>query len=235
MRNVKIIYRLAVILTAFFTLSGCVVHRTTKVAEFPKMYEETPHSLLILPPINESTDAEAKDYYSTTIPIPMIFHGYYVFPYELTSEILKQEGIYDSELLRDLPLAKFQEYFGADAVLFTTIKKWNLQYLVISSTLTVSIDCEIKSTHTSETLWSYNGTVVVDLSGQNNSGGGLAGLLIQVAMTAANSAAADYVRYAHVANQRAIAALPYGHYHPQYGLDKDQVIIDQTPPGKTVR
>lgn len=223
------------VMAAFFTLTGCVVHRTTKIAEFPKMYEEKPQSILILPPINESTDAEAKDYYSTTIPIPMIFQGYYVFPYELTSEILKQEGIYDSELLRDLPLAKFQEFFGADAVLFTTIKKWDLQYIVISSSLTVSIDCEIKSTHTSETLWSYNGTVVVDLSGRNNSGGGLAGLLIQVAMTAANSAAADYVKYAHVANRMAIAALPYGHYHPQYGLDKDQIIIDQTPPGKTVR
>lgn len=219
---------------AFLTLTGCV-HRTTKMAEFPKMYEEQPHSILILPPINESTDAEAKDYYSTTIPIPMIFHGYYVFPYELTSEILKQEGIYDSELLRDIPLAKFQDYFGADAVLFTTIKKWNLQYIVISSTLTVSIDCEIKSTHTSETLWSYNGTVVVDLTGQNNSGGGLAGLIIQVAMTAANSVAADYVKYAHVANRMAIAALPYGQYHPQYGLDRGEVIIDRTPSDKSVR
>ena len=221
-------------LSAFLALAGCV-HRTTKMAEFPKMYEEQPHSILILPPINESTDAEAKDYYSTTIPIPMIFHGYYVFPYELPSEILKQEGIYDSELLRDLPLAKFQEYFGADAVMFTTIKKWNLQYIVISSTLTVSIDCEIKSTHTSETLWSYNGTVVVDLTGRNNSGGGLAGLLVQIAVTAANSAAADYVKYAHVANRMAIAALPYGQYHPQYRLDKEEIIIDQTPPDKGVR
>jgi hypothetical protein len=235
MHNVKILCRAVVIAIAFLTLTGCAVPQTTKLAEFPKMYEENPHSILILPPINESTDAEAKDYYSTTIPIPVIFHGYYVFPYELTSEILKQEGIYDSELLRDLPLAKFREYFGADAVLFTTIKKWDLQYIVISSSLTVSIECEMKSTHSSETLWNYNGTVVVDLSGQNNGGGGLAGLIIQMAVTAANSAAADYVKHAHVANRMAMAALPYGQYHPQYGLDKDQVIVDQTPPGKTAR
>lgn len=221
----------AVILLAFLTLVGCA-QRTTKLAEFPKMYEEKPHSILILPPINESTDAEAKDYYSTTIPIPMIFHGYYVFPYELTSEILKQEGIYDSELLRDLPLEKFREYFGADAVMFTTIKKWDLQYIVISSSLTVSIDCEIKSTHTSETLWNYSGTVVVDLSGSNNGGGGLAGLIVKIAVTAANSAAADYVQYARVANGMAVAALPYGRYHPLYGQDKEQMIIDQTPPDK---
>ncbi|MCF7972160.1 MAG: DUF799 domain-containing protein [Methylococcaceae bacterium] len=43
-------------------------------------------------------------------------------------------GIYDAELLKDIPLGKFREYFGADAVLFTTIKKWDLSYIVIAST-----------------------------------------------------------------------------------------------------
>lgn len=209
--------------------NGCVVHKTTKLAEFPQMYEEDPHSLLILPPINESTDAEAKDYYSTTVPIPLAFHGYYVFPYELTNEILKQEGIFDSELLLDMPLAKFQEYFGADAVMFTTIKQWDMTYVVLAASLTVSIDIEIKSTQTSETLWEYNGTVVVDLSG-GNTGGGLAGLLIKAAITAANSASADYVRYARVANNRAFNALPYGHYHALYQQDMEQEIVDLTPP-----
>lgn len=212
-------------------LSGCVVHQTTKIAEFPQMYEEDPASILILPPINESTDAEAKDYYSTTIPIPLILHGYYVFPYELTAEILKQEGIYDSELLRDIPLNKFYDYFGADAVLFTTIKKWDLSYVVIASTLTVSIDCKIKSTQTSNTLWSYNGKVVVDLSG-GNSGGGLAGLIIQAVVTAAQSASADYVRHARTATHRAMGALPYGRYHALYKQDMEQKIVDQTPPEK---
>lgn len=235
MHNAKAIFRATLMIFAVISLAGCMAqHRTTKLAEFPQMYQEKPQSILVLPPINESTDAEAKDYYSTTIPIPMIFHGYYIFPYELTSEILKQEGIYDSELLRDVPLVKFQEYFGADAVMFTTIKKWDLSYVVLASSLTVSINCEIKSTHTSETLWNYNGTVVVDLSG-GGGGGGWVGLLLKAAITAANSAAADYVRYASVANYRAVAALPYGRYHSMYQQDMQQVIIDQTPPEKTVQ
>ena len=210
-------------------LTGCVQHMTTKQAEFPQMYEENPQSILILPPINETTDAEAKDYYSTTIPVPLISQGFYVFPYELTSEILKQEGIYDSELLRDMPLVKFQEYFGADSVMFTTIKEWDMMYAVFAASLTISIDCELKSTHTSETLWSYNGKTVVDLSG-SNSGGGLVGLLMQAAVTAANSATADYVTYARQANQRAIYALPYGRYHKLHKQDMAYKIVDQTPP-----
>ncbi len=119
-QKAKSLFSSLLVLLSIMVLTGCVArHTTTKQAEFPQMYEENPASILILPPINESTDAEAKDYYSTTIPIPLLLHGYYVFPYELTSEILKQEGIYDSELLRDLPLGKFHEYFGADAVMFT--------------------------------------------------------------------------------------------------------------------
>jgi len=147
-------------------LSGCVTPPTyvTKGEEFPSMYVEKPRSLLIMPPINLSTAAEAKDYYATTVEMPIALHGYYTFPYQLTADVLKQQGIYDSELVYDIPLNKFYDYFGADAVLFTKIVHWDTSYTVVSSTLTVSIDAEIKSTKTSAVLWQYNGTVVVDLS-----------------------------------------------------------------------
>jgi hypothetical protein len=86
------------------------------------MYEETPLTILTLPPMNESTAAEAKQYYATTVQEVLSYWGYYVFPYEITSDILKMEGIDDAELIRSVPLAKFREYFGADAVLYATIK-----------------------------------------------------------------------------------------------------------------
>src|SRR4030067_3610572 len=94
----------------------------TKGEKFPLLYEEAPSAILVLPPINQTTAANAKEYYSTTIQEPLSFTGYYGFPYEVTTEILKMEGIYDTELLKQLSLQKFREYFGADAVLFTTIK-----------------------------------------------------------------------------------------------------------------
>ena len=201
---------------------------TTKLAEFPLMYEERPASILILPPMNESTAADAKEYYSTTIQEPLAFAGYYTFPYPITSEILKMEGIYDTELLVNLPLSKFKEYFGADAVLFTTIKKWDLSYVVLASTLTVSIDCKLKSTTSNQTLWKYTGTVVVDLSG-GNTGGGLAGLIAKVIVAAVQSAVADYVPHARQANYRALSSMPYGKYHPGYNKDQQAKFFDQTP------
>ena len=216
-----------VMLAFSLIISGCASNKwVTKAQEFPEMYNEKPRSLLVMPPINLSTAADAKDYYSTTIEMPLAFHGYYTFPYELTSEILKQEGIYDSELVYDMPLNKFYEYFGADAVLFTKISKWDTSYAVIAASLTVSIDAEIKSTRTSETLWHYNGTVVVDLSG-GNGGGGLAGLIASAIVTAVNTAAADYTTYARQANGRFIGTIPLGPYHPMYLKDKEVKVLKQ--------
>ena len=214
--------------------SGCAPTMVTKAAKFPLMYEENPQSILVLPPINRSTAADAKEYYSTTIQEPLSLSGFYTFPYEVTSEILKMEGIYDAELLYNMPLAKFQEYFGADAVLFTTINKWDMSYLVLAAGLTVEITCEIKSTKSDQTLWKYTGTVYADLSG-GNTGGGLGGLIAKAIITAINSALADYVPYAKLANGIALASIPTGPYHPLHGKDQEAQIIDQKPPTSEVK
>jgi hypothetical protein len=159
----------------------------------------------------------------TTVESPFALMGYYTFPAEMVSDVMKQEGVYDTELLYSLPSEKFAEYFGADAVLFTTIKKWDTSYMVLASSLTVSIEAKIVSTKSSEVLWAHSGTVVVDLGG-GNSGGGLAGLVVNAVATAVNTAAADYVTYAHQANARLIYTLPAGPYHEAYMSDQDVVI-----------
>jgi hypothetical protein len=204
----------------------------TKASKFPLMYEEKPLSILILPPMNETTAADAKEYYSTTIQEPLAYIGYYTFSYPITSEILKMEGIYDSEMLVNTPLSKFREYFGADAVLFTTIKKWDVSYVVLASNLTVSIDCLLKSTKSDQILWKYSGTVVVDLSGGGNSSGWI-GLIAKAVETAINTAVADYVPYARQANYLALNSIPAGKYNAQYNIDQQSQFIDQTQASNT--
>lgn len=218
---------LIIVASTAIVLSACAPAMVTKGDKFPLLYEEAPASILILPPMNSSTAAEAKDYYATTIQEPLSFRGYYVFPYEITSDILKMEGIYDTELLKDAPVQKFREYFGSDAVLFTTIRKWDLSYMVLAANLTVSIDCELKSTRSNATLWRYTGTVVVDLSG-GNMGGGVAGLIAKAIVAAVSSAMADYVPHARTANYMALDTMPFGKYHDLHGKDRGQQFIDQS-------
>ena len=94
--------------------------------------------------------------------------------------------------------------------------------MVLASTLAVSIVEELVSTKTNQTLWSYNGTVVIDLSGGNT-------LIVKAVVAAASSAMADYVPYAKQANYRALSSFPLGKYNPQYLSDQSMQFIDQTP------
>ena len=108
-------------------------------------------------------------------------------------------------------------------------KRLLITYIVIAASLTVSIEAEIRSTKTSEQLWKYTGTVVVDLSGGNAGGGGLAGLVVSAIATAINTAASVYVTHAHTANGRFLYTLPLGPYHKQYLQDQQQDITHFYP------
>jgi hypothetical protein len=225
MQNIKLIVLLGSVL---FLFSACGPKYITKEEAYPKMYEYHPVSILVLPPINESTAADAKEYYSTTIAEPLTSSGYYIYPMEVTSDILKAEGIYDTELLLDTPPQKFKEFFGADAVLYIKILKWDTSYFVIGGNVTVSVEFLLRSTETGEDLWKYDGTIEVDTSGDSGGSAGLAGLLVNVLTTAIKTATTDYVPIAKRANTIALLSIPYGKYHPNYDKDKDsQVVIEE--------
>lgn len=209
---------------SLLVLTGCGPKYMTKHEAFPKVYAERPLTILVLPPINETTAADAKEYYSTTIAEPLSFSGYYVFPLEVISEIMKNEGIYDTETVMNLPPHKFKDYFGADAVMYIWIQRWSTSYYVVGGNVSVSIRSVIKSTTTGEDLWQYEGTIVEDTT-VTSSGGGLAGLAVALVATAIKTAATDYVPIAKRANYMIINSIPYGKYNPGYDKDREQKVI----------
>ncbi|MDP7366081.1 MAG: DUF799 family lipoprotein [Candidatus Pacebacteria bacterium] len=217
--------KIIILILSLIIINGCAI--ITKGEAFPKMYKEKPVSILVLPPINESTAADAKEYYSTTIAEPLSFAGYYVFPIEIVNEVLKQEGIYDTELIVDLDPSKFKEYFGADAVLFTKIIAWNTSYYVMGGNVKVHIAFDLVSTKTGETLWSYNDKLTVDTTADDNELGGAAGLLLQLAATAVQTAAQDYTPLAKKVNTTVLKTIPFGIYHTQHGTDQSLTGVEK--------
>ena len=59
MKNRKSLFITAVLL-ATMLLASCA--SLTKADVYPKIYEEKPLSVLVMPPINQSTNIDAKDY-----------------------------------------------------------------------------------------------------------------------------------------------------------------------------
>jgi hypothetical protein len=225
MKDNKMKNKIIILILSLIIINGCAI--ITKGEAFPKMYKEKPVSILVLPPINESTAADAKEYYSTTIAEPLSFAGYYVFPIEIVNEVLKQEGIYDTELIVDLDPSKFKEYFGADAVLFTKIIAWNTSYYVMGGNVKVHIAFDLVSTKTGETLWSYNDKLTVDTTADDNELGGAAGLLLQLAATAVQTAAQDYTPLAKKVNTTVLKTIPFGIYHTQHGTDQSLTGVEK--------
>lgn len=199
-------------------LSSCVTPVLKSVA-YKKLYAESPKTILIMPPINKSTNVEAKEYFHSTLSVPLANQGYYVIPPFLSMEILKKESAYNSELFVGTPLEKFGEIFGADAVLFTTIHKWSKNALFAE--VTVDIEYTLKSTKTNNVLYTRRGTIVYDASSSagKNSSNPLLGLAVSMAASAVKTAATDYTMVARKCNAYTLSDLPTGKYHSKFKID----------------
>lgn len=210
------------ILVGLLMLAGCAATTETKRQAFPAMYDSAkrPVSILVLPALNESTAADASDYYNVTIAEPLTRAGYYVYPLEVITELLRNEGIADTAMIRDLPAAAFKQGFGADAVLFVTITGWDKNYAVIAASVSVGLEFLMKSTTTDEVLWSYSTVAVVD-----SSGGDTGNIFANMIVTAITTAATKNVNVAKLANTQALAALPLGGYHPLVGMDGEANVV----------
>ena len=199
-----------------------LLNTVTRESQYAKMYEEKPVTLLVMPPINNSANVEAKDLLYTSISRPLVEAGYYVISPLLAMDVLKAESAYDAELFFDAPLSAFQKYFGADAVVFSVIDAWAKKGLGIQT----KIRYVIKSAHTNEILFDRSCDLYLDLSLNSNSKSAL-GALIDLAASAINTAATDHIIAARKANYYILRDIPRGKYSPDYQLDKQIIAEDK--------
>jgi hypothetical protein len=196
--------------------------------DYGAFFAKQPRSILVVPPLNETTEVTAPAVYSTTVTQPLAERGYYVFPVILTEELLKDLGLPEAGLVHQVPPSRFQELFGADAVLFVKIKDWSNRYLVLNHTTTVEVELTLKDTRTGTVLWERTQAFAQTRGGNVVGTDGLAGLIAAVVVTAVQYAVSemaevDYRPLAVQANQLAFAipgvGLPAGPYHPEHRSD----------------
>ena len=211
--------RLIYFLLASFLVTSCgLLDSVTRGTQYAKMYEEKPVTLLVMPPINNSTHVEAKDLLYTSISRPLVEAGYYVISPLLAMDVLKAESAYDSENFYEAPLTAFKNFFGADAVVFSIIDSWTKKGLGIQT----KIRYVIKSAHTNEILFDRSCDLYLDLSIDSKPDSTL-GALINLAASAINTAATDHIVAARKANYYILRDIPRGKYSPDHMVDKDVI------------
>lgn len=199
-------------------LTSCA-HQITRGEQYPKMYDEKPVSIVVMPPINQTNHVEAKDYFYTTLYTPLCEKGYYVFSPMLTMEMFQTESAYDSEPYLEGDLSQIRDVLGADAAIFTIIKSWKRNNLL--GKLTVGVEYIIRSTKTGETLYQREGLIKVDTSVY----GGASplnplGMMTKVIVTAISTAATDKVIAGRRCTAFVLSDLPEGKYGSRFGNDQ---------------
>lgn len=131
-------------------------------------------------------------------------------------EVLKAESAYDAELFVNGSLDMFLKFFGADAVIFSEINSWSKKGFGVETDLRYFI----KSTHTGEILFDRRCQLYLDLRIQ--SGGNTAfSALLDLAMSAINTAATEHIVAARKANYYIFRDIPRGKYSPMYMQDME--------------
>ncbi len=189
----------------------------TRGNQYAKMYEEQPTSIVVMPPINQTNFVEAKDYFYTTMHMPLCEKGYYVYSPYLTMEMFQSESAYDSEMFLEGDLTTFRNVLGADAAMFTIIKSWKRNN--VGGKLTVGVEYILRSTKTGETIYKREGLIKVDTS--VNSGSGGFGALVDLVATAVSTALTDKVIAGRRCTAFVLSDMPEGKYSPLFEKDKE--------------
>jgi len=203
-----------VILIGLLALTGCV---TSKPYDYTNLRAHPPRSIVVLPPLNQSTDIKGTYGYLSTVTRPLAEMGYYVFPVAEVDQLMKENGLPTAGEMRQAPLDKIGSIIGADAVLYITLKQYGSKYVVISSVTTVAADAKLVDVKTGLTLW--EGTAIAQQSSGDN-GGSIIGALITAAVTQiVNSATDPAHNVASLANVQLFTlkdrGLLYGPYFPK--------------------
>jgi len=209
----KLLFVITVV--ACLLLTSCATEKRTKGEKYAQMYVEKPTTMLIMPPINNSVDVDAKEAYYTSVACSVAEAGYYVVAPFMAMDILKNESAYDAEEFIDASLSTLGRYFGADAAVFTIIDKWVQNGGVIQ----VDVTCIVKSTATNRILYERKCGIFLN---RNNVGGPTVEDVVKLFVTGDDSAFAQkQIIAARILNQYLFNDMPLGKYSPRYMQDMD--------------
>jgi hypothetical protein len=212
--NTRLLLRAAACSAALLLFAGCT---TVKPYDYSNFRAHPPRSILVLPPLNESTAVEGTYGYLSTVTQPIAELGYYVFPVAVVDQFLKENGMPTAGEMHQVPLNKVAEITGADAVLFVTLKQYGSKFQVLNSVTTVQVHANLVDTRTGTLVWEGDGMAQQKSGGSGNI---LADLIAAAVVQAINSKSDTAHQVSRLANTNLFMSqsvgLPYGPYSPQY-------------------
>ena len=201
--------------TALSLLVGACAHVPVS-KDYTAFHRAAPRSVLVVPVINHSNEAQAGDLFLTTLAVPLAERGFYVFPTNMSKKLIEGDGMSDPGVVHTAPTPAIAKLFGADSVLYVEILDWRSKYVVTATNIDVKFLYTLKSGKTGALLWQEERAFTYSTSAK--SGNILADLVANAITSMIQNGKADYTPVAIQANAIAITpdgqGLPYGPYNP---------------------
>ena len=190
-------------------VSGCA---TLPPKDYTEFHKSNPRSILVLRPLNETTDVGATYSLLTTTTQPLAELGYYILPVAMVDHYFKENGLTLAGEIHQVPIAKLRDVFGADAVMYITIQEFGSKYQLLASNTVVKAKANLVDCRNGVTIWA--GNVQVVYSGQS-------GLIEAVVTQILNKVMDQAHGVAAMASGQLFTTptqgLPRGPHHPEYG------------------
>lgn len=219
--NWKNFLKMLVLVAGTAVITGCA---TKTPFDYSAFKESRPRSILVLPPLNTTTEVTATSSVLSYVTRPLAEAGYYVMPVTLVAEAFKENGMTQPSDMHGTSPEKLRQIFGADAALYINIAKYGTTFMVINSESVVTAQAKLVDLKTGKQLWTGSATASSE-EGKNQQQGGLAGLLISAIVKQVMATTMDQShRVAGVATARLLSAgttngVLYGPRSPNFGKD----------------
>lgn len=209
---------LAALCGAAALISACA---TAPSYDYTAFRQSRPLSILLIPPVNDSSAVEASYSVLSQMTLPLAESGYYVLPVTLVDETFRQNGYTNPAEIEGIPAAKLRQIFNADAALYVHIKQYGTIYRLVNSESVVSVDGRLVDLRSGGVLWEGSASAS-SAENRGSAGGGLVGLLVSAVVNQIIEASTDRSHdVAGVTSTRLLAAgrpagMLYGPRSPNY-------------------
>lgn len=217
--------KLLSVLSIVAVLAACAP--TAQRPDYTAFRKSQPRSVLVLPPLNETSDVDASYGMLAQMTQPLAEGGYYVIPVGVMEETFRQNGLANAAEIAEVSPHKLREIFGADAVLYSKVTEYGSVYKVVDSTTVVAASAQLVDLRSGDVLWRGAGRATGKETGVNVGGDafGIVGMLVQAAVKqVAHSLSDESFEVAGLAGQRLLSVGPpdgllYGPRSPKHGTD----------------
>lgn len=194
--------------------AGCA----SEPVDYTLFQAHMPRSILVLPPLDSSMEVGASSAYLSTVTQPLAEHGYYVFPVAVVDAVLRENGLPTPGDMHTISLAKIDDIFGADAVLYVNLTAWGTRFRVLDSVTEVGFEARLVDVSSGLELWRGTGYAAYNSSaGAQSLGDMIAGAIFHQVYSSVVDRSRDVAR---TCNGRVYCnefnGLLVGPLHPDY-------------------